>query len=105
MPDTVGDTPLTNCRYTGNSAMVPNMPMPTSTPTALTTTNTLLRNNASGRIGSSARRSASTNPTSAASASPISPTMAGLPHGRTEPPMFDASTTEASRVASRPAPA
>ena len=60
-PETAAEAPDDICRKVGTNAMAENMPMPSTKPTAVASTNTLLRKNDSGMIGSSARDSTSTN--------------------------------------------
>ena len=60
-PDSVGLSPRTTCWKSGRNVRPPNRANPTTRPTALVTVNTRLRNSDGGRIGSFARRSATTN--------------------------------------------
>jgi hypothetical protein len=74
-PDSVGLSPRTTCWNSGRNVSAPNSAKPTTSPTALVTTNTRLRNSAGGSTGSEARRSATAKPARASTASTPSPTM------------------------------
>src|ERR1700722_14102349 len=60
-PEIVGEMPLTTWKKAGRKAIAPNMAKPTMKPTTLVTEKERSLNRCSGRIGSAARRSASTN--------------------------------------------
>ncbi len=69
-PASVGDWPLTICRYSGSVARPPNMPRPITVLAAAPTENVRFRKSESGRIASAlAYRSASRN-----AATPSTPT-------------------------------
>src|SRR3712207_2106151 len=64
-PESAADSPELICRNVGMNAMAENMPRPTAMPSAVATTKVGLPNRLSGTIGSTARRSTSTNATAA----------------------------------------
>ena len=62
-PEAVGERPRTVCWNSGRNVSAPKSAKPTTSATALVTTNTRLRNSAGGRIGSAARRSTNASAT------------------------------------------
>ena len=66
-PETAAEVPEDICRNVGTNAMAANMPRPSVKPIAVALTKTRFLNSDSGMIGSSARASAITNSTTAAS--------------------------------------
>ena len=77
---------------------------PTTKPIALVTVNTRFRNSVSGRIGSAALRSTSTNADEHATPATASATIWGEPHGQVVPPRLVNSTIADSPPASSAAP-
>jgi hypothetical protein len=71
-PEPVGLSPLTIWRNTGMYVIAPKRARPTTKPIELLAVKTRLRKSASGMIGSTARRSASTNSGRSTAAIPIS---------------------------------
>ena len=82
----------------------PNSAKPTMKPTRLATLKTRLRKSESGRIGSLATLSASTNPTDSATPQAISATIGADPHAYVEPPRLVYSTIAVSPPASSAIP-
>jgi hypothetical protein len=60
-PEMVGEMPRTTWKKAGRNAIAPNIAKPTMKPTRLVTEKVRSLNRCSGRIGSAARRSTSTN--------------------------------------------
>ena len=65
-PDSVAETPSTNCMNVGRNVNAPSIAKPTTNDSTQQTVNTGLPNSRIGSIGSAARRSTNTNATSAA---------------------------------------
>ena len=103
-PDSVGEAPRTTCWNSGRYVSAPNSAKPTTSPIALVTANTRLRNSSSGSTGSGARRSTATNATSAATAAAPRPMMNGESQAYDVPPSVVASTIAVSEVASSSVP-
>ena len=103
-PDTVGLEPFVTCRYSGRYVTAPNNAKPTMKPIALVTENVWLRKSESGKIGSAARASTSTNNGISTTLATINAMIRGDPHAQVVPPRLVKSTTDASAPASSAAP-
>src|SRR5262245_38030055 len=80
-PETVADTPSTNCMNVGRNVSAPSMANPTTNDSTQHTENTGSPNRRIGRIGSLARNSTTTNTTSAATEPTNSPMIVAEPQG------------------------
>ena len=80
-PEAVAETPSTNCMNVGRNVSAPSIAKPTTNDSTQQTVNTGLPNSRIGSIGSVARRSTTTNATSAATDPTNSPMMIAEPHG------------------------
>src|SRR5262249_31649573 len=80
-PDTVADTPSTNCMNVGRNDSAPSMAKPTTNESTQHTVKTGSAKSRIGRIGSLARSSTATNTASAATDPTNSPIIVGDPHG------------------------
>lgn len=90
-PDSVADTPSTNCMNVGRNVSAPSIAKPTMNDSTQHTVNTGLRNRRIGRIGSAARVSARTNSTSAVIEPMNRPMIIGEVHAYSPPPQLVAS--------------
>src|SRR5437868_3274940 len=104
IPDPVGLTPFTTCRYNGKYVTDPNRANPTINPTADVTTKVCCRNRWSGSTGSVALRSTNANSTSDSNAITINPISNGDDHGYAVPPRSERSVMLLSTIARSPAP-
>ena len=89
-PDSVGETPCTNCMKVGMKVSAPSIAKPTTNDSTQHTENTGFRNSRIGRMGSTAFISARTNSTRAIAAPANSPMMVGEVQANS-PPMLVAS--------------
>src|SRR5215212_10013050 len=79
-PDTVADTPSTNCMNVGRNVNAPSMAKPTMNDSTQHTVNTGLRNSRIGRIGSAARLSTHTKAANVAAEPMNKPMISGEHH-------------------------
>jgi hypothetical protein len=103
-PDSVGDAPRTTCWNSGRYVRAPNSAKPTTSPIALVTANTRLRNRLGGSTGSAARRSTSTKAIRLATARTPSQKMNAEPQVYEVPPSVVSSTTELRETPSSTVP-
>src|SRR6185312_5076466 len=90
-PDTVADTPSTNCMNVGKNVSAPSIAKPTTKDSTQHTLNTGFLNTLSGSTGSTARRSTVTKITSATADPTKSAMITGEFHGYVLPPQLVAS--------------
>src|SRR4051794_31114755 len=92
-PDMVGDARCTVCSNSGRNVIAPNIEKPTTALAAEEIRKIELRNSDSGTIGSSTRRSISTNTVVSTTAPIPSPTITGEDQGYCVPPQVSISTS------------
>ncbi len=104
-PELVADTPLTYCKNVGKNVIDPSIAKPTTNASALHTENTRLENSRIGKIGSTARRSTTTNTAKATTDTPINPSTCTDPHAYVVPPQLVASVSPPAPIATNTIPA
>jgi hypothetical protein len=92
-PDSVADTPSTNCMNVGMNVNAPSIANPTMNDNTQHTVKTGLRNSRIGRIGSATWLSTHTKIASAATDATNSPMIVGEPHAYSVPPQLVASVS------------
>ncbi len=78
-PDVVAETPLTYCMKVGRNVIAPSIANPTTNDSTQHTVKTGFANKRIGRIGSGARRSTITKPTSASAEATNNPMIVAEP--------------------------
>ena len=100
----MADTPSTYCRNVGRKVIAPSMAKPTMNARMTEIVNTDERNSRSGRIGSAARDSASTNSPRLTAETTNSPTMVGESQAYWVPPHETARVRQPAPAATHTAP-
>ena len=104
-PDSVAETPLTNCMNVGRNVSAPNIANPTMNPRMQHTVNTGLANSRIGRIGSATRVSTHTKIASARAEAANSPMITGEDQAYVLPPQLVASVSPDAPSATKTIPA